>query len=115
MILWTELSGLNEFKSDSGWRTAWQTVDIFTVKYETLLHEISNILQEVTDQLSEYLPDGVTTFAKNMTMAITRTHGNWNEETEVYSRHTSSYYRILTMVYNFQKYWVFGLYPSSWY
>jgi hypothetical protein len=24
------------------------------------------------------------------------------------------YYRILTMVYNFQKYWVFGLYPSSW-
>jgi hypothetical protein len=27
----------------------------------------------------------------------------------------SSYYRILTMVYNFQKYWVFGLYPSSWY
>jgi hypothetical protein len=26
-----------------------------------------------------------------------------------------SYYRILTMVYNFQKYWVFGLYPSSWY
>jgi hypothetical protein len=25
-----------------------------------------------------------------------------------------SYYRILTMVYNFQKYWVFGLYePSS--
>jgi hypothetical protein len=27
----------------------------------------------------------------------------------------SSYYRILTMVYNFQKYSVFGLYPSSWY
>jgi hypothetical protein len=26
-----------------------------------------------------------------------------------------SYYRILTMVYNFQRYWVFGLYPSSWY
>jgi hypothetical protein len=26
-----------------------------------------------------------------------------------------SYYRILTMVYNFQKYWVFVLYPSSWY
>jgi hypothetical protein len=24
------------------------------------------------------------------------------------------YYRILTMVYNFQRYWVFGLYPSSW-
>jgi hypothetical protein len=27
----------------------------------------------------------------------------------------SSYYRILTMVYIFQRYWVFGLYPSSWY
>jgi hypothetical protein len=27
----------------------------------------------------------------------------------------SSYYRILTMVYNFQRYWVFRLYPSSWY
>jgi hypothetical protein len=25
------------------------------------------------------------------------------------------YYRILTMVYNFQRYWVVGLYPSSWY
>jgi hypothetical protein len=24
-----------------------------------------------------------------------------------------SYYRILTMVYNFQRYWGFGLYPSS--
>jgi hypothetical protein len=29
--------------------------------------------------------------------------------------YSCSYYRILTMVYNFQKYWVFGLYPSSWY
>jgi hypothetical protein len=27
---------------------------------------------------------------------------------------TISYYRILTMVYNFQRYWVFLLYPSSW-
>jgi hypothetical protein len=25
------------------------------------------------------------------------------------------YYRILTMVYNTQRYWVFGLYPSSWF
>jgi hypothetical protein len=32
---------------------------------------------------------------------------------ELYER--SSYYRILMMVYNFQKYWVFGLYPMSWY
>jgi hypothetical protein len=35
------------------------------------------------------------------------------EKKEILS--TSSYYRVLTMVYNFQKYWVFGLYPSSWY
>jgi hypothetical protein len=26
-----------------------------------------------------------------------------------------SYYRILATVYNFQRYWVFGLYPSPWY
>jgi len=40
-------------------------------------------IHEVSGQLSENLPDGVTAFAKNMAMAIKRTSGNWNEETEL--------------------------------
>jgi hypothetical protein len=52
---------------------------------------MSNSIQEVTNQLSEYLPDGVTTFAKNIKMAITRINGNWNEEAEIRHKHTDKY------------------------
>jgi len=40
-----------------------------------LLHGVCTL---VTAQLYTYLPDGVTTFAKNMEIAINRTSGNCN-------------------------------------
>jgi hypothetical protein len=72
--------------------------------------------------------DAVKNTTKNMVlkdlfMSATYLWKNWNI-IGIYNMSTpspkeryffSSYYRILTMVYNFQKYWVFGLYPSSWY